>query len=101
PSTTANPVWAPLNSNLKVYIEYSNEIWNSGFSQSGTNGKGWIDQLAQRAVYDYLEDVTNDPLYPGGGAQAYDDGSLIAPLYINSSNESAWLATYNVDGAVN
>lgn len=30
-----------LNSNLKVYVEYSNEVWNWGFSQShfvGTNG---------------------------------------------------------------
>lgn len=31
-ATNANPVFAPLNSNLKVYIEYSNEIWSSGFS---------------------------------------------------------------------
>jgi hypothetical protein len=29
----ANPVYPPLNSNLKVYIEYSNEIWNEYFLQ--------------------------------------------------------------------
>jgi len=29
-STQANPVVPPLNSNLKLYIEYSNEIWNWG-----------------------------------------------------------------------
>ena len=29
-STQANPVFPPLNSNLKVYIEYSNELWNTG-----------------------------------------------------------------------
>ena len=39
-SPQANPVWPPLNSNLKVYIEFSNEIWNSrGFTQAGTGGQ--------------------------------------------------------------
>ncbi|MEO8035286.1 MAG: hypothetical protein ABI837_12700, partial [Acidobacteriota bacterium] len=28
----ANPVFPPLASGLKVYIEYSNEIWSSGFA---------------------------------------------------------------------
>ncbi|MFL6244822.1 MAG: hypothetical protein ACJ74H_02265 [Thermoanaerobaculia bacterium] len=28
----ANPVHPPLNASLKVYVEYSNEIWSSGFS---------------------------------------------------------------------
>ena len=41
-SPQANPVWAPLNSNLKVYIEFSNEIWNWGFTQAGTGGNGWM-----------------------------------------------------------
>jgi hypothetical protein len=41
-SDQANPVWAPLNSNLKVWIEYSNEMWNSGsFSQAK-----WAEQAA-------------------------------------------------------
>ena len=35
-----------LDANLKVYIEYSNEIWNSGFTQAGTGGNGWINQLS-------------------------------------------------------
>jgi hypothetical protein len=30
---TANPAFPPLNSNLKVYVEYSNEVWNAGFTQ--------------------------------------------------------------------
>jgi len=33
----AAPVYAPLNSNLNAYIEYSNEIWNSGFEQYNAN----------------------------------------------------------------
>jgi hypothetical protein len=32
-----------LNSNLKVYVEYSNECWNDGYSQTG-----WLD--AQRNI---------------------------------------------------
>jgi hypothetical protein len=31
-SAVPNPVWPPLNSNLKVYVEYSNEIWSNGNS---------------------------------------------------------------------
>jgi hypothetical protein len=35
-SVQSNPVYPPLNPNLKIYVEYSNEIWNgaSAFSQS-------------------------------------------------------------------
>ncbi|HCN27363.1 MAG TPA: hypothetical protein DIT64_00935 [Verrucomicrobiales bacterium] len=28
----ADPAFAPLNPNLRVYVEYSNEIWSNGFS---------------------------------------------------------------------
>ncbi len=98
-SPQADPVWAPLNSNLKVYIEFSNEIWNYGFSQAGTGGSGWINQLSQRAVYDYLEDITSDPLYPGGGANAYNDGSILVPYYNTVEDGTTWQsafeATYN------
>lgn len=34
-STQTNPIFAPLNPNLKMYVEYSNEIWNGQFSQTG------------------------------------------------------------------
>ncbi len=40
-SYQSNPVHAPLNSNLHLYIEYSNEVWNTGgginFAQAGQN----------------------------------------------------------------
>jgi hypothetical protein len=101
-SPQANPVWAPLNSNLKVYIEYSNEIWNYGFTQAGTGGNGWINQLAQRALYDYVTNNQNDPLYPGGGNSAYLDGQAIAPLYLpggaGDPGAAAFEATYNANG---
>ena len=32
-STQSNPIFPPLKSSLKVYVEYSNEIWNTGFDQ--------------------------------------------------------------------
>ena len=38
-ATQTSPVWAPLNSGLKLYIEYSNELWNTapGFRQYHDN----------------------------------------------------------------
>jgi hypothetical protein len=36
-STQSNPVYPPLNANLNVYVEYSNEVWNSIFSQMQQN----------------------------------------------------------------
>jgi hypothetical protein len=42
-SPQANPAYAPLNAGLKVYVEYGNEIWNSG---PGFQGFGWALALA-------------------------------------------------------
>ncbi len=38
-SPQANPIYPPLNSNIKVYVEYSNEVWNTapGFQQGNDN----------------------------------------------------------------
>ncbi|WP_189048617.1 PA14 domain-containing protein [Aliidongia dinghuensis] len=33
----SSPAYPPLNSNLKVYIEYSNEVWNTSFPQYNSN----------------------------------------------------------------
>jgi hypothetical protein len=33
----ANPVFPPLQPNLDVYVEYSNEVWNFSFTQAETN----------------------------------------------------------------
>ena len=43
---TASPAFAPLNSNLKVYVEYSNEIWSSGFAFAQGN---WAQEEARLA----------------------------------------------------
>ncbi len=46
-STQSNPVHPPLNSNLRVWVEYSNEIWSSGnafaqgdWAQAQANAQG-------------------------------------------------------------
>ena len=36
-SVQSNPVYAPLNSNLHVYLEYCNEVWNWSFTQCNDN----------------------------------------------------------------
>ena len=44
-SPQANPVYPPLNASLKVYVEYSNEIWNTAFPMYHQNAV-----LAQQEV---------------------------------------------------
>ena len=46
-SPEANPVWAPLNPGLKVYVEFSNEVWNTAgaFPQSGTNREAAVTEV--------------------------------------------------------
>jgi len=36
-SRQANPVYPPLNANLKIYVEYSNELWNGLYPQQAEN----------------------------------------------------------------
>lgn len=42
-SPNPSPVFPPLNQNLKVYVEFSNEIWSSGFSFPQGN---WAEEQA-------------------------------------------------------
>ncbi|MDB5360648.1 MAG: Fibronectin type domain protein [Rhodospirillales bacterium] len=36
-SRQANPTYPPLNANLKIYVEYSNELWNAHYPQQAGN----------------------------------------------------------------
>ena len=36
-SRQAHPVFPPVQPNLNVYVEYSNEVWNFSFNQASTN----------------------------------------------------------------
>ena len=42
----AAPAFAPLNSNLKAYIEYSNEVWNQSFIQQQENNALAVAEVA-------------------------------------------------------
>ncbi len=53
-NTQANPVYPPLNSGLKVYLEYGNEVWNFG---AGFNCFSWVGDLSAAARAD-----TNSPI---------------------------------------
>jgi hypothetical protein len=44
-SPQANPVFPPLDPSHKVYVEWSNELWNGGFAQST-----WLGARADAAV---------------------------------------------------
>jgi Secretion system C-terminal sorting domain/delta endotoxin len=43
-TTQINPVFPPLNPNLKLYVEYSNEVWNTGFPVYGYLGNKVIQE---------------------------------------------------------
>jgi hypothetical protein len=49
-SPQPSPVFPPLAPGRKVYLEWSNELWNGGFSQSG-----WLGTQADAAI------AANDP----------------------------------------
>jgi hypothetical protein len=55
-SVQANPAYPPLNANLKIYVEYSNELWNtaSAFSQS--------QDISQRASDELVATSGSSPL---------------------------------------
>jgi len=45
-SPQANPVWPPLKPGLKVYVEFSNELWNGSYPYS--RDKNWTRAAAAR-----------------------------------------------------
>jgi hypothetical protein len=69
-SRQANPVYPPLNANLKIYVEYSNELWNGLYPQQAAN-----QALAAEAVA------------AGGSALNYD----------GSTNQTVWAQRRVVD----
>jgi hypothetical protein len=47
--SAGTPTWPPLDPNIKLYVEYSNEIWNWGFTQSLRN-----QDLTEQAILDHV-----------------------------------------------
>ena len=46
PVPAAGPVWAGLNPTLRVYVEYSNEVWNYSFAQASENLHAAVAEVA-------------------------------------------------------
>lgn len=53
----SNPIHRPLNTNLKVYLEYGNEIWNTS---PGFNGFGWAMALSDANRLDTSHPIAFD-----------------------------------------
>ncbi len=56
-SAQANPTYAPLKPGLRVYVEYGNEVWNSG---PGFKGFGWALALANANRGDVAHPIAFD-----------------------------------------
>jgi hypothetical protein len=56
-SPQARPAFAPLKAGLKVYVEYGNELWNSG---PGFKGFGWALALANANRGDLAHPIAFD-----------------------------------------
>jgi hypothetical protein len=69
-SVQANPIYPPLNANLHVYLEFSNEVWNGGFQQEHQNYDAVVaDQAANNAEWQILD-------FDGGG-----DGNIYTAVW--------------------
>jgi hypothetical protein len=87
-SAQANPVYAPLNSNLQVYLEYSNEVWNGGFQQCNENyNTVTADQSANNAEWSILN-------FDGGAASNLWTGAWRRVIYQAKLISDAFRAVY-------
>jgi hypothetical protein len=76
-SPQSNPKYPPVQSNIDIYIEYSNEVWNFSFAQAQTNL-----QLAEAEVA-----AGNSPLNYDGSTNIYYWGwRRVAEQAVNISN---------------
>src|SRR5450830_2885 len=55
--TQAHPVYPPLNPGLKIYLEYGNELWNTG---AGFSGYGWALAQANNVRTDITHPIAYD-----------------------------------------
>lgn len=56
-SMQVKPTYAPLRSDLKLYVEYGNEIWNSS---AGFYGFRWVKPLADAARTDLAHPINHN-----------------------------------------
>ena len=86
PYTTAqtNPVYAPLNTGLHVYLEFSNEVWNGGFQQFHDNyNTVMADQSANNAEWIILnfDGAVANNLYTGAWRRIAYQAKLISDAF--------------------
>ncbi|QVL31168.1 hypothetical protein KIH39_20305 [Telmatocola sphagniphila] len=85
-SPQANPVWAPLNANLHVYVEYSNEVWNTApaFTQYTTNLNTAVSNVRAGTA---LGDILNYDAQPDNSTTNFTWAErLVAYQTVNISN---------------
>jgi len=71
PGPRADPAYPPLDSNLNLYIEYSNELWNSLYTQTQDNCRATSDELVGNpnsplnydATWNRVAWIVGDPHY--------------------------------------
>lgn len=64
-SVQGSPVWPPLDSGRKIYVEYGNEVWNSGagflcYSRARTRAQAFQGSTAHPINYDDAVSLAND-----------------------------------------
>jgi hypothetical protein len=81
----ADPVYPGLNPNLRVYVEWGNEIWNWAFDQGG-----WAADTGRAAVLDGTPDgqiVNFDGMRPGGDFRRW---MALQTVYVSNTFREVW-----------
>jgi len=73
-SVQSSPIHPPLNPNLHLYVEYSNEVWNKSFTQSVWNRAAGQDEFTNGA-----SPVTLPANLKPLGASDYSDATFAGP----------------------
>lgn len=63
PVPAGGPVWAGLKPGLHVYVEYSNEVWNSSFGQYGQNLQAAIAEVNAGGSALNYDNVDSEPVW--------------------------------------
>jgi hypothetical protein len=88
-STQSNPVYAPLKSNLKVYVEWSNELWNfaPNFDQSTDNYNAAKAEVNAGGSPLNFGGETNDWVWAWRrvGKKAYEVSNIFRSVFGNSA----------------
>jgi hypothetical protein len=102
-STDSNgQYYPPLNPNLKIYVEYTNEVWNYGFDQWGQNFCTAMADINQLSKVSKICTGTTKyaPANPADGPILSFDGSQDANVLWNRRQALRTVQTSNIFRAV-